>query len=98
MTALSKKEINHIGRLEKRLSRGGWKGSKVLGAPQISAKGLYICNSFPKISKTLTRWSEGAQYVKSGPDKGRVIIQNMNHERDLCTRHGFANKFDKPPE
>ena len=68
---------------------------KIPGAPMVSARVAYGLK-FPKISRTLPRNCDGAEHVKSGKTAGCPIITSLKHERELCRRYGYADKFDAP--
>lgn len=81
--------------LGKTVTVGGKRFKRVMSAPQISAAVAEMAHGFPKISKTLQQFSEGAEYVKTpGKDFGCPIIRDMTHQREMCKRHGYTRDYD----
>lgn len=66
-------------------NEGGWTGTGSDGIPQLSA-GIYgVVNQYPYIARSLPR-HEG----EPTDGRGHVVVQNRQHERELCAEHGYV--------
>jgi len=66
---------------------------------QIGARTKEMCRGYPKISKTLPQYADGAEYVQdNGRDQGCPIIQSATHEAEMCKRHGFTREYHHTDE
>jgi len=55
----------------------------------------YDFDSYPKISKSLPQFAEGADFVRdSGSNYGCPIIESRRQENDLCKRYQFTRDYD----
>lgn len=88
--SLSTADKQHIEALERKLEReGGWKGTpRKPGEPiqvHIDADVKNVVHKYPYASNVLPRKLPGCEHDA----KGKPIIQNRQHERNICARYGY---------
>lgn len=67
---------------------------RIVSVPQISGFVAYT-GQYPKVSSTLPKFCDGADHVKTGREKGKPIIRNVTHERELCRMYGFTREYSE---